>query len=193
MTDRCQSKECQRLHWPEHKKTCTDTIPEPEREWLVPILRGAEKFALKYQKEATASTLVGFQAVKGWTETLETTEKFRERFHITSRNFAWELTIRLKSTSDWTDVLHHWDFAYVPGSGKLVDSRRYGSNEAREAILKNYEADGKVGLVTLFQVEVAEGICPWYFTRLHSMDVNALLVPYLGNAEAALIQCQQLV
>lgn len=166
----------------------------PSKE-LQDLLDGAEKFALKYQRETFAVTRVGYQQVKGWWKgPLETKEQFQGRFQRATRAFAWEITIRLKDGIGWPGVqLSHSDFAYVPGTGKLVSSIRYGSTETRNNLISRHEDCGKVGLVTLFHVEIAPGVAPLYFTRVRSIALEDIMGPSAYDTEKALVKCQVLL
>ncbi|KAF9066102.1 hypothetical protein BDP27DRAFT_1365944 [Rhodocollybia butyracea] len=137
---------CQRKDWPSHKLSCMEPKRMPS-DFLQHLLDGAEKFVLKYQCETFAVTRLGYQQVKGWWKgPLETKGQFQARFQKATRAFAWAITIRLKHEVGYPKgQLSHSDFAYVPGTGKLVSSTEYGSPEQRDMLISVHESRGQGG------------------------------------------------
>jgi hypothetical protein len=169
-----------------------NTMPS---ENLQVLLEGAKKFALHYQRETFAVTQIGYQQVKGWWKgPLETDKEFQAQFQKATQAFAWAITLQLKHGVGYPKGSYsHSDFAHVPGSGKLVASGIYELVEQRDKLISEHEDKGELGLVTLFFVEIKEGVGAMHFTCIRAISLDNLMGPAAYDTELALVRCQALV
>ncbi len=125
----------------------------------------------------------------GWTLAGQADPEFRRAFGQASRRVGWEMVIREKSSAATSGQLHHNDFAYQRGTGKVTSLDGLGSTEYREGLISRHEATGNVALVVVIYVEDRNGVKGCYFTTTIGFEFEALLVAGSPLAEDALVNC----